>query len=152
MPVRLLPSLAILLLLVLSACAPGTGPATPASQTAAAVRPDPQALPGAEIQAGATLALSYPAASLYPAGAALPDATGLARLEALAKWLSGQPQARWQASLSVAGDDAAQAQRLAEKRQELLQQFLARQGVAEDRLAWQAQAGAGPELELKPLN
>ena len=32
------------------------------------------------------------------------------------------------------------------------QQFLARQGVAEDRLAWQTQAGTGPELELRPLN
>ena len=79
----------------------------------------------------------------------LPSREGLQRLEALALWLKSHRQENWRVRVSArAVDGGVDAQRLADKRLELLQRFFNRQGLAAEQWQWQATAGEDFQVQL----
>ena len=59
------------------------------------------------------------------------------------------PQSRWQVTSAGEAEVGFDPQALAGKRQELVQRFFARQGIAAQIDEWQAIAGQGPQLQLQ---
>lgn len=142
------------ILLLVSACAapPSSGPVKVAPSATEATGPEGlEQLPGLEVQRD-PLILRYPEQRLYVPGAALPSQEGLAALQALAKWLSTNPEQGWTLRLwNRDGETAENRLALAAKRQELLQRFFRRQGVETDDWSWESLAGSGADLELEAV-
>lgn len=147
-----------ILLTGLYACAtqPGDSPPTATSppRTAPPAQPPPQAvrsaeLPCATVETGPPQTIRYAADSLYQPAAVLPTEAGLACLEALAGWLKGGHNERWQANVSGEDGYGFAPQALAEKRRELLVRFFSRRGIAAQDWDWQAGGQSGVQLELR---
>jgi hypothetical protein len=133
----------------LFACAPPQQTVEPAEPSPAVTTPTVRVtdLPCAEINNAETVTITYPSESLYKSGAALPKMEGLACLEVLADWLQTVPDRAWK--INVGGEDGHgfDPQKLAEKRQELLQRFFQRKGI--DTSEWQWQKVPAREIQLQ---
>ncbi|MDH3453499.1 MAG: hypothetical protein OEL80_00010 [Desulfuromonadales bacterium] len=140
-------------LTTLCACAGLQGANTPAALPAVAKRPAIQVtdLPCAQVSSTDLVTLRYPGENLYRGGAALPKQEGLACLEVLSDWLKNVPQDRWQVTVSGEAGHGFEPLALAGKRQELLQRFFTRKGVAINNWEWLTVAGAGEQLQLLEL-
>lgn len=130
-------------LLALSACAGQTGTGSRTKPSVGLAN-----LPCAEISQAEVMTIGYPVESLYRNGAVLPTEAGLACLEALANGLNGTTPGNW--LVTVSGEDGYgfDALQLADKREELLQRFFARKGVATKGWQWQVTVGQGQQLQL----
>jgi hypothetical protein len=69
----------------------------------------------------------------------------------LAAWLKSVPQSRWQVVVNGEEGYGFDALDLAAKRQELLQRFFIRKGVAIRHWEWQTVAGQGEQMQLLQL-
>lgn len=145
--------LIVVLLGSLAACAPTTPQApetvekTTGQQTIKPQSLDTSSLTAAEVVAGPPLKIIYGEERLYAPGAVLPGAEGLSHLEVLASWLKSAPQSQW--LVTVGAEEVAggpDPQKLAEKRQELLSRFFARQGL--DPAGWQWQVSFADPVQL----
>lgn len=140
--------LATLLLGALCACAAspespvaaGRVPAVPASQA-----PQPPCAEAVSVEDGT---LRYAAESLYRSAAVLPHEAGLACLQGLASWLKSAPQGRWQVTVGGEEGYGFEPLALAGKRQQLLQRFFDRQGIAWQDWQWRPAVGADEQLRL----
>jgi hypothetical protein len=108
-------------------------------------------LPCAEVSSIEPVMIRYPAENLYRNGAILPGEEGLRCLEALAAWLKSVPQSRWQVVVNGEEGYGFESLDLAAKRQELLQRFFIRKGVAIRHWEWQTVAGQGEQMQLLQL-
>lgn len=108
-------------------------------------------LPCAEVSGVEAVMIRYPAENLYRNGAILPGEEGLRCLEALAEWLKNVPQSRWQVVVSAEEGHGFESLDIAAKRQELLQRFFTRKGVAMRNWEWQTAAGQGEQMQLLQL-
>ncbi len=147
--------LAVLGLLISTLCscaAPGpisTTVVEPASVAGEVSRQQLAALPGALLADGEPLSISYPEQVLFYRQAALPLPGGITILEPLADLLSSQSGSRWQGRVRAeTGLGANYDRRLAEGRARLLQSYFQGRGVPAERLQFEAEAAAGPPLEL----
>lgn len=155
-----------IVLLTLCACAAQPGDiktsadgssTTTALETPELSSPGTSSLPSIEVPALACaeivrtegVTIRYQAEKLYQGGAVLPSEAGLLCLEALADWLKGAPQSRWQVTAAGEADFGFDPQALAGKRQELLRRFFDRKGIQVQSMEWLTLAGQGPQLQLR---
>lgn len=148
------PCIIALLLVLLAACAAPRPKAPPVFQPTVAAPEALQsalaALPGAEALDG-EIGIRYPGEVLFAAGAVLPLPGGLKLLDPLAEVLLAHPGNAWTLRVRAATVHGRDYDlELAEGRATLLQRFLARRGVAAERLEWQVEADAGAPLEVRP--
>ena len=108
-------------------------------------------LPCAVINNAEALTITYPSESLYQSGAALPKMEGLACLEVLADWLQTVSDRAWQ--INVGGEDGYgfDPQKLAEKRQDLLERFFQRKGIDTSGWLWQTTPDQKMQLQFTAL-
>lgn len=94
-------------------------------------------LPCAQVSMAEKLSITYPAGSLYLSGAALPKMEGLTCLDVFADWLKPMAQSDWQVKVAGESGHGYDPQKLAAKRQELLQRYFQRQGIDTSTWSWQ---------------
>lgn len=122
-------------------------PSSPGAKAAPSI--EVPVLPCAEVVRTDAVTIRYEGEKIYHGGSVLPSDEGLVCLEALADWLKGAPQSRWQVTSAGEADLGFDPQALADKRQELLQRFFARRGLQEQTMEWLTLAGQGPQLQLR---
>lgn len=143
---------ALLTLGVLCGCAAQQTTTTPSASpapVAPTIKVQTDELPCASVSTEETLQINYPEESLYRSGAVLPKQEGLACLDVLSEWLKSQKN-RMQIMVSGEEGYGVDPLALAEKRQQLLQQFFERKGVETKNLQWQALSEQGIQLQLTP--
>lgn len=135
------PLLVILLLCALCACTASPDPPAAAGRVPAVPASRAPQLPCAEGVSAEDGTLRYAAESLYLSAAVLPHEGGLACLQGLANWLKSAPRGRWQVTVSGEEGHGFEPLALAGKRQQLLQRFFDRQGIAWQDWQWQTAVG-----------
>lgn len=150
----LMKRLSLLLLLLLSACAP----AGPAPDRADKPLPLPElsqqlgSLPGATVTAGPLPTISYPEQSLFAPAAVMPQVGSEALLDPLVELLRSRGERRWAATVravSTYGEDYDQ--RLAAGRARLLERYFIARGLAPGQVTFTAVGEAGTPFELRLL-
>lgn len=147
----------LLICLLLSACAPGTGlkPAADilttemkANLSYPQLRKELAKLPGAQISDGEPLLVSYPVGTMFAESAVLPMPGGAGQLDALVVLIK-QSGLAWRLKVRAAsGDGEKYDAQLSAARAEVLRTYLQASGVNLRKISIMAVAESGAPLEL----